>query len=80
MRAVGCRGGVKVNSTCCRVHRNEELVQDNTGICMYVSTPKHVRVDSEILVMFRPDRGFFGAIQERCRCCLCKKRTPECCL
>ena len=33
-------------------------MRDNTGICMYVSTTKHVRVDSEILVMFRPDGEF----------------------
>jgi hypothetical protein len=46
---------------------------------MYVRTTKHVRVDSEMLVMFRPDKGFFGDVQERCRYCLCEKRTPECC-
>ena len=31
----------------------------------------------------RTDRRFFGGVQgrcvERCTCCLCKKRTPECC-
>jgi hypothetical protein len=39
------RGG-KVNSTCCRVHKNAELVPDSAGIRMYVRTTKQVRVDS----------------------------------
>ena len=38
-----------------------------------------VRVDNEILVMYQPDRGFFGGVQGRCRC-LCEKRIPECCV
>ncbi len=92
------RGG-KVNSTCCRVHKNAELVPDNAGIRMYVRTtilcqagtsPKshcppardddderhhhqHVRVDSEISVMYQPDRGVSGGMQGRCMCCLCEK-------
>ena len=72
------RGG-KVNSTCCRVHKNAELVPDSAGIRMYLRTTRQVRVDSEILVMYQPDRGFFGGVHGRCRCCLCEKRTPECC-
>ena len=71
------RGG-KVNSTCCRVYQNAELVPDSAGIRMYVRTTRQVRVDSEILVMYQPDRGFFGGVHGRCKCCLCEKRTPEC--
>jgi hypothetical protein len=71
------RGG-KVNSTCGRVHKNAELVPDSTGIRMYVRTTRQMRVDSEILVMYQPDRGFFGGVQGRCRCCLYENRTPEC--
>jgi hypothetical protein len=71
--------GAKVNSTCCRVHKNAELVQDNAGIRMYVRTTRQVRVDSEILVMYQPDTGFFGGVHGRCWCCLCEKLTPECC-
>ena len=71
------RGG-KVNSTCCQVHRNAELVGDSAGIRMYVRTIKKVRVGREILVSFRPDGGFFGGKQGQCRCCWCEKRTPEC--
>jgi hypothetical protein len=52
------RGG-KVNCTCCQVHKNVELVTDRAGIRMYMRTTKHVLVDSEILVMFRIDRGYF---------------------
>ena len=33
------RGG-KVNSTCCQVHRNAELVGDSAGVRMYVRTTK----------------------------------------
>ena len=44
-----------------------------------MSTTRQVRVDSEILVMYQPDRGFFGGVHGRCRCCLCEKLTPECC-
>ena len=51
------RGG-KVNSTCCQVHRNAELVGDSAGVRMYVRTTKLVRAGSEILVRFRPDGGF----------------------
>ena len=71
------RGG-KVNSTCCLVHRNAELVGDSAGVRMYVRTTKLVRAGSEILVRFRPDGGFFGGKQGRCRCCWCEKRTAEC--
>ena len=53
------RGG-KVNSTCCQVHRNAELVGDSAGFRMYVRTTKLVRTGREILVSFRPDGGFFG--------------------
>jgi hypothetical protein len=49
--------GGKVNSTCCRVHKNAELVPDSAGIRMYVRTTRQVRVDSEILVMYQPDRS-----------------------
>ena len=31
---------------------------------MYVRTTKQVRVDSEILVMYQPDRGFSGECME----------------
>jgi len=68
----------KVNSTCCRVHKNAELVPDSGGVRMYVRTTRQVRADSEILVMYHPARGFFGGVQGRCRCGLCEKRTPEC--
>jgi hypothetical protein len=51
------------DSTCCRVHKNAELVPDSAGIRMYVRTTRQVRVDSEILVMYQPDRGFFGGVQ-----------------
>jgi hypothetical protein len=71
--------GGQVNSTCCHVHKNAEFVPDRAGIHMYVRTTRQVRVDSEILVMYQPDRGFFGGVQGRCRCCLCEKCTPECC-
>jgi len=73
------RGG-KVNSTCCSVHKNAELVPDSAGVRMYVRTTRKVLVDDEILVMYEPDRGFFRGVQGRCRCCLCEKRTPECCV
>ena len=71
------RGG-KVNSTCCRVHLNAELVSDSATMRMYVRTTKLVRTGREILVSFRPDGGFFGGKQGQCRCCWCEKRTPEC--
>ena len=45
---------------------------------MYVRTTRQVRVDSEILVMYQADRGFFGGVHGRCKCCLCENRTPEC--
>ena len=45
--------GGKVNSTCCRVHKNVELVPDSAGMRMYVRTTRQVRVDSEILVMYQ---------------------------
>ncbi len=67
----GMAKGGKVNSTCCSVHKNAELVPDSAGIRMYVRTTRQVRVDSEILVMYQLDRGFFGGVQGRCRCCLC---------
>jgi hypothetical protein len=76
----GMAKGGKVKSTCCRVHKNAELVPDSAGIRMYVRTTRQVRVDSEILVMYQPDRGFFGGVHGRCRCCLCEKLTPECCV
>jgi hypothetical protein len=46
--------------------KNAELVPDSAGMRMYVRTArlKQVRVDSEILVMFRPDNGFFGGVRE----------------
>jgi hypothetical protein len=74
------RGG-KVNSTCCSANKNAELVPDSAGVRvrMYVRTTRKVRVDNEILVMYQPDRGFFGGVQGRCRC-LCEKRIPECCV
>jgi hypothetical protein len=72
------RGG-KVNSTCCRDHKNAELVPDSASIRMFVRIARQVRVDSEILVMYQPDRGFFGGVKGRCRSCLCEKHTPECC-
>jgi hypothetical protein len=75
----GMSKGGKVNSTCCRVHKNAELVPDNAGIRMYVRTTRQVPKDSEILVMYQSDRGFFGGVYGRCKCCLCEKRTPECC-
>jgi hypothetical protein len=75
---VGWRGGGKVNSTCCRVHKNAELVPDIAGIRMYVRTTRQVWVDIEILVMYQSDRGFFGGVQGRCRCCLCEKRDLAC--
>ena len=75
----GMSKGGKVNSTCCSVHKHAELVPDSAGIHMYVSTTRQVRVDSKILVMYQPDRGFFGRVHGRCRCCLCEKLTPECC-
>ena len=53
----GMSKGGKVNSTCCRVHKNAELVPDSAGIRMYVRTTRQVRVDSEILVMYQPDRS-----------------------
>ena len=56
------RGG-KVNSTCCQVHRNAELVGDSAGVRMYVRTTKLVRAGREILVSFRSDGGFFGGKQ-----------------
>jgi hypothetical protein len=62
----GMAKGGKVNSTCCRVHKNAELVPDSAGIRMYVRTTRQVRVDSEILVMYQPDRRFFGGVQGRC--------------
>ena len=65
----GMSKGGKVKSTCCRVHKNAELVPDSAGIRMFVRTTR--QVDSGILVMFQPDRGFFGGVQGRCRCCLC---------
>ncbi len=71
--------GGKVNSTCCSVHQNAELVPDSARVRMYVQTTRKVRVDNEILVMYQPDRGFFGGVQGRCRC-LCEKRIPECCV
>jgi len=70
--------GGKVNSTCCKVHMNAELVPDSAATRMYVRTTKWVRADSEILVMFRPDGGFFRGMQGRCRCCACEQRTPAC--
>jgi hypothetical protein len=79
-RHPGMSKGGKVNSTCCSVHKNTELVPDNAGIRIYVRTTRQVRVDSEILVMYQTDRGFFGGVQGRCRCCLCENRTPECCV
>ena len=69
----------QVNSTCYSVHKNTELVPDSAGIHMYVCITRQVRVDSENLVMYQPDRGFFGGVHGRCRCCLCEKHTPECC-
>jgi hypothetical protein len=77
----GCgmaRGG-KVNITYCSVHNNVKLVLDSAGIRMYVHTTRQVWVDSEILVMYQPDKEFFGGVQGRCRCCLCEQRTPEFC-
>jgi hypothetical protein len=74
----GMSKGGKVNSTCCSVHKNAELVPDSAGIRMYVRTTRQVPKDSEILVMYQPDRGFFGGVHGRCKCCLCEKRTPEC--
>jgi hypothetical protein len=74
---LGMARGGKINSTCCRVDKNAELVPDSAGIRMFVRTTR--QVDSGILVMFQPDRGFFGGVQGRCRCCLCQKSTPECC-
>jgi hypothetical protein len=61
------------------VHKNTELVPDSAGIRMYVRTTRQVPKDSEILVMYQPDRGFFGGVHGRCKCCLCEKSTPECC-
>ena len=58
------RGG-KVNSTCCCVHKNAELVQDNAGVRMYVRTTRQMWADSEILVMYHP--ASFGGVQGRCR-------------
>jgi len=46
---------------------------------MYVRTTRKVRVDNEILVMYQPDREFFGGVQGGGRC-LCEKRIPECCV
>jgi len=34
----GMSKGRKVNSTCCRVHKNAELMPDSAGIRMYVRT------------------------------------------
>jgi len=71
------RGG-KVNSTCCSANKNAELVPDSAGVRvrMYVRTTRKVRVDNEILVMYQPDRGFFGGVQGRCRC-LCEQWTAS---
>ena len=59
------RGG-KVNSTCCRVHKNAELVPDSVRTRMHVRSTRQVRVDSEFLVMYQLDKGFFGGVQGRC--------------
>ena len=58
----GMSTGGKVNSTCCSVHKNAELVPDRAGVRMYVRTTRKVRVDNEILVMYQSDRGFFGGV------------------
>ena len=78
-RGRGMARGGKVNSTCCSANKNAELVPDIAGVRMYVRITRKVRVDNEILVMYQPDRGFFGGVQGRCRC-LCEKRIPECCV
>jgi hypothetical protein len=65
--------GGKVNSTCCRVHKNAELVPESAGIRMYVRTTRQVRMDSGILVMYQPDRGVFGGLQGRCWCCFVRE-------
>jgi hypothetical protein len=57
------RGG-KVNSTCCRAHKNAELVPDSARMRMYVRTTRQVRVDSEILVMYSMTEAFSGECRE----------------
>ena len=58
------RGG-KVNSTCCRVHKNAELVPDSARIRMHVRSTRQVRVDSEILVMYQVlTQAFSGECRE----------------
>ena len=40
----GMSTGGKVNSTCCRIHKNAELVPDSAGMRMYVRTTRQVRL------------------------------------
>ena len=81
-RGPGWRGGVRSTVLAAVFIRMRSSCRTAQGdvLRMYVRTTSKVRVDNEILVMYQPDRGFFGGVQGRCRCCLCEKRTPECCL
>ena len=64
-RAAGMARGGKVNSTCCRVHKNAELVPDSARIRMHVRSTRQVRVDSEILVMYQVlTQAFSGECRE----------------
>ena len=56
--------GGKVNSTCCSVHQNAELVPDSARVRMYVQTTRKVRVDNEILVMYQLTEDFSGECRE----------------
>ena len=77
---VGCRKGDRSTVLAAVFIRMLNWCRTAQGyIRMYVRTTRQVRVESEILVMYQSDRGFFWGVQGRCRCCLCEKCTPECC-
>ena len=48
------------------LHKNAELVPDSVRTRMHVRSTRQVRVDSEFLVMYQLDKGFFGGVQGRC--------------
>ena len=63
-RAAGMARGGKVNSTCCRVHKNAELVPDSARMRMHVRSTRQV-LDSEILVMYQVlTQAFSGECRE----------------
>jgi hypothetical protein len=76
---VGCRKGDRSTVLAAVFIRMRNWCWTAQDKRIYVRTTRQVRVDSEILVMYQSDRGFFGGVHGRCRCCLCEKRTPECC-